>query len=157
MEIIVDTRELVALERRLALAGKATNANKRKMLSTIGSIVGKMAIAMAPRSMTKAEYVSMLKGGKTKRSTSSFTSGSLKSSITTEVKKDSVEIGVPSNSKAGRYAEKIHDEKGKSWKKLGWQNDGLATDKYIFKAEEKTKDQYMKAVDGLVDKIIKAI
>ena len=68
--------------------------------------------------MTKSEYTSTLKGGVTKRKASSFTSGSLKGSITMEVKKDRVEIGVPANSKAGDYAEKMHDEKGRSWKKL---------------------------------------
>ena len=155
MEVSVDTRELVALERRLALAGKATPNNIKKVLKTIGVIVKGKAVAFAPRSMTKSEYVSTLKGGKTKRRV--FTSGSLKSSITAEVFPDRVEIGVPSNSKAGKYAEKMHDDKGNSWKKLGWQNDGQATDKYIYKAGEATERQYMKAVDNLVDKIIRAI
>jgi hypothetical protein len=155
MQISVDTRELVALERRLALAGGATPSNIQKLLKTIGVIVLGKARAFAPRSMTKSEYTSTLVGGKTTRKV--FTSGSLKSSITVEYKPNSVEIGVPSNSKAGEYAEKIHDEKGKSWKNIGWQNDSQATDKYIFKAQEATEADYMKAVESLVDKIIAAI
>jgi hypothetical protein len=152
MEISVDTRELVSLERRLALAGKATEGNARRMLTAIGTIVLGKSRAYAPRSMTKSEYVATLKGGKTKRATSSFTSGSLKSSITSEVFKDRVEIGVPSNSKAGAYAEKVHE----TWKPTP-HNDSKATDQYIFKAAADSEREYMKAVDDLVDRIIKAI
>jgi hypothetical protein len=150
MEVSIDTRELVALERRLALAGKATPKNIRTMLKKIGVIVQGKAVAFAPRSMTKSEYIRTLKTGKTKRSV--FTSGSLKSSITTEVKKDSVEIGVPSNSKAGDYAEKVHQD----WKRTQ-HNPPPATDHFIFKAQEKSEKTYMRAVDDFVDKIIKAI
>jgi len=157
MEINIDTRELVALERRLAAAGKRNPTTIKRMLTMIGTIVQGKARAFAPRSMTKAEYVSTLVGGKTTQSADKFHPRQLKNSITKEVFTDRVEIGVPSNSLAADYAEKIHDEKGKSWKKVGWQNDSQATDKYIEKAEEATKDQYMKAVDDYVDSIIKAI
>lgn len=155
MEIKIDTRELVALERRLALAGKRNPSSIKKMLNIIGVIVKGTAVKYAPRSMTKSEYTSTLVNGKTKRKV--FTSGSLKSSITSEVFADRVEIGVPSNSKAGAYAEKIHDEKGKTWKNIGWQNDSNATDKYIEKAEKDESAKYMKAVDDYVDKLIKGI
>lgn len=155
MEISVDTRELVALERRLAIAGKRNPSTIKRMLNIIGVIVKGTAVKYAPRSMTKAEYTSTLVKGKTKRKV--FTTGSLKSSITMEVFDDRVEIGVPSNSKAQAYAEKIHDEKGKSWKKIGWQNAPEATDKYIEKAEQDESAKYMKAVDDYVDTIIRGI
>ncbi len=171
MEITVDNRELVALERRLALAGKATPQNIGRVLKTIGVIVKGKAVAYAPRSQTKSEYVATLAGGKTKRATSSFHPGQLKRSITTEVFPERVEIGVPSNSPAKDYAEKIHE----TWKRTPhndaqatdhyihetWKrtphNDAQATDHYIFKAQEDSEADYMRAVDALVDKIIKAI
>jgi len=182
MEITVDNRELVALERRLALAGKATPQNIGRVLKTIGVIVKGKAVAFAPRSMTKAEYVKTLKGHnygasqsidfnlmkqtgfvqggklkgvKTKRSTDSFHPGQLKRSITSEVFSDRVEIGVPSNSPAGEYAEKVHE----TWKRPERQphNDAQATKEFIFEAQKATEADYMRAVDALVDKIIKAI
>ena len=152
MEITVDNRELVALERRLALAGKATPQNIGRVLKTIGVIVKGKAVAYAPRSQTKSEYVATLVGGKTKRATSSFHPGQLKRSITTEVFHERVEIGVPSNSPAKDYAEKIHE----TWKRTP-HNDAQATDHYIFKAQEDSEADYMKAVESVVDNIIKAI
>jgi len=152
MQVSVDTHELDAFQRRLALAGKRTPANIKKVLKVIGVIVKGKAVAFAPRSMTKSEYVRTLKGGVTKRSTSSFTTGSLKRSITLEVKKESVEIGVPSNSKAGDYAEKVHSE----WKRTK-HNPPPATDHYIYKAQEKTERKYLREVDKLVDRLVKSI
>jgi len=155
MQISVDTRELVSLHRRLALAGKATQPNIVKVLKTIGLIVGGRAVAYAPRSQTKAEYVATLKRRPpvTKRATSSFTSTQLKTSITSEVFKDRVEIGVPSNSKAEAYAEKVHSD----WKMTKHNEGSKARKEFIFEAAKDTEREYMKAVDDLVDRIIKAI
>jgi hypothetical protein len=155
MEITVDTRELVALERRLALAGKATQPNIRRMLVEIGKLVKGKAVAFAPRSMTKSEYVSFLKGGKTRQTADKFHPGQLKKSITTEVFDDRVEIGVPSNSPAGEYAEKVHS----TWKRPERQphNDAQATKEFIFEAQKATEGDYMKSVEKIVDNIIKGI
>ena len=159
MEITVDTRELVALERRLALAGKATPQNIKKVLNEIGSVVLKKARSLCPISPSKTDYVKTLKRIKPKQSTARvFTSGALTRSITREVFDERVEIGVPSNSEAQAYAEKIHDEKGKTWKNLGVASVRKgATDKFIFKAQEESESEYLRAVDQLVDKLIKGI
>jgi len=68
-----------------------------------------------------------------------------------------VEIGVPSNSPAGKYAEKMHDDHGKSWDNLGWQNDSKATHLYIFKAYEKSKPEISKELSTMLNGIIKKI
>jgi len=152
MEITVDTSELKALVGRLEKAGKATPQNTVKVLKTIGLIVGNKAVSYAPRSQKKAEYVATLKGKKTKRATDSFHPGQLKGSITAEVFPERVEIGVPSNSPAQAYAEKIHN----SYKRTP-HNDAKATEKYIFKARDDSEREYMAAVESLVDKLIAAI
>jgi|3_EtaG_2_1085321.scaffolds.fasta_scaffold124799_2 hypothetical protein len=156
-DVTIDDRELRKLMRKISRASKGNQKFIKRMLKIIGSIVHGKAKAYAPRSATKAEYESTLKGGKTKRATSSFTTNNLKKSITTEVKRDRVEIGVPSNSPAGDYAEKMHDDKGKSWKKLGKHNDGKATDKYIFKAYADSEKEIMGELDTLLDNIVKGI
>lgn len=153
----VDTTQLDRFVKRMKKAGKKNPKNIKTMFKTIGAIVGKKARTYAPRSMTKSEYVSTLVGGVTERNTTSFTSGSLKNSITTDVFKDRVEISVPSNSAAGKYAEKMHDEKGKTWKRVGWQNDSKATDKYITKAYEDSTKDIDRALDNLLDKLIRDI
>jgi hypothetical protein len=138
-------------------AGVKNPKNIRKMLAVVGAIVKGKAVKYAPRSMTKGEYTSTLVGGVTERATSSFTTGSLKRSITLEKKEASVEIGVPSNSKAGKYAEKMHDEHGKSWNNLGWQNDASATHKYIYKAYEDSEKEIDRALDNLLDNLIRRL
>ena len=155
--VTVDTRELQKLMRRIARVSKHNPGKIKKMFKKIGAIVQGASKAYAPRSPTKAEYVSTLKGGRTRRATSSFTTGNLKKSITVDVKNDRVEIGVPANSPAGKYAEKMHDEKGKTWNKLGKHNDGKATDKFIFKAYIDSEKEIESELGDLLDEIIKAI
>lgn len=156
MEISVDTRELVELERRLALAGNATEKNIGKVLKTIGLVVQGKAKALCPISPSTADINASLK--RIKKTTRIVSPGGLTNSIQVEVKADSVEIGVPSNTPGGDYAERIHDEKGKTWQNLGVGSVRKgATDKFIFKAQEATEDEYLRAVDTLVDKIVDAI
>ena len=156
-EVTIDDRELVRLMKKIQKVSKGNKRLVKKMMAKIGSIIQGTAKAYAPRSMTKGEYVSTLKGGVTKRKASSFTSGSLKKSITVDVLQNRVEIGIPSNAPAGEYGEKMHDEKGRSWKRLGWQNDRKATDKFIFKAYADKKREINKELDNFLDDIIKGI
>jgi len=159
VQVTIDTRELQDLGRRLERAGRATPKNFRSMLTEIGLIIWKVARDYCPQSPSKTQYVATLKRGETKRSPTSFTRGQLRNSITTEVFDDRVEIGVPSNSPGGSYAEKIHDERGKSWNKLGVGNDDnqYATDKFIFNAATDTERVWMKKADEVVERIIKEI
>ena len=156
-DVKVNTTELTRLMKKINRVSKKSPSLIKKMFTDIGQMVQEKAAELAPRSMTKAEYVSTLKGGVTKRKTSSFTSTALQKSIRFDVKKNRVEIGVPSNSPAGKYAEKMHDEKGKSWDNLGKQNDPVATDKFIFKAYNEESKAIEKELEHLLDKVIKGI
>ena len=156
-EVNVDTRELRAFVNRLDKAGKNTPANIKKMLKKVGVIVQGKARTYAPRSMTKSQYVSTLKGGKTKQAASKFHPGQLKKSITAEQSKNKVEIGVPSNAPAGKYAEKMHDDRGRSWKELNKFNDPDATDKYIYKAYDDSEGNIEKALDAFLAQLIREI
>lgn len=165
MEISVDTSELKNLITKMKTAEVYAPARKKAILTAIGLIVNRTAWNYAPMSMSKDQYVATLKGrvgkdGKrlpkeTKRRV--FTRGSLKFSITNKVENDSVSIFVPSNSKAASYAEKMHDERGKTWDKLSTGKQPLSQDKYIENAEKDTREVYMKHVDQYVDHLISGL
>jgi len=117
--VTVNQKQLLRLELGLLKAGKSYDKGKKRLLKKIGVVVQGLARKYCPESMPKGMYVGTLKGGVTKRKNSSFTSGSLRRSITVDTGKDFVSINVPSNSPGGDYAEKMHDEKGKSWLNRG--------------------------------------
>jgi len=150
--ITIDDKALKRLERRMKRLAKKHPKKIAKMLKAVGSIVHGLAQEYSPMSMSKAQYTSTLKGGKTKRKT--FTRGSLKQSITAEYFPTKVEIGVPSNSKAGDYAEKMHDEKGSSWQKLSKGKQPKSRDKYIYAAYEDSEKKIDAALDRLLDDFI---
>lgn len=156
-EVNVDTRELQSFVKQLGRAGQKNPANIKKMLEKVGVIVKGKSVTYAPRSMTKSQYVSTLKGKKTKRKTSSFHPGQLKGSVTMEESKNRVDIGVPSNIPAGKYAEKMHDDRGGSWKNLNKFNDPEATDKYIYKAYEDSEENVERALDAFLETLIRDI
>ena len=157
MQISVDTSQLERFTKRMKRAGVKNPKNIKLMMKKVGSIVHKKAMEFSPRSMSKGQYVSTLKGGKTKRKASSFTRGSLRSSITAEYGATSVEIGVPVNSKAGDYAEKMHDEKGKSWKKLSIGKQPKSRDKYIFAAYDDSEKEIDRTLDKMLDDLIRKL
>ena len=94
-------------------------------------IIHRDAVRNAPRSPTQAQKDALLKNrkkalsrrGKTRkaRATTRAKPGGLERSV--ELKIDAVKmeasVYVAANSEGGRYAKKIHDEKGKSWGKRG--------------------------------------
>jgi len=157
MSVTINDKELISLMKKFERVGKKNPKIISKMLKKVGVIIQGKAEKYAPRSKTKGEYIRTLKGGKTKRKASSFTVGNLKKSITLEQKKNSVEIGVPINAPGGKYAEKMHDEKGKTWEELGDQNTNKATDKYIFKAYDDSKSEINKELNHMLDEVIKGI
>ena len=72
--------------------------------------------------------------------------GGLGRSIMMEYGDDHVEVFVPSNSEGAGYAEKIHNEKGKTWKERGpgTQAKGpQADDKFIERARDAWSDEFM--------------
>lgn len=149
----IDARQLKRLDKSLSKAGKDYRKGAKRFLKEIGSMIQILASKYAPISPNKGQYKRTLKGGKTTRANTSFTSGALQDAIIFEVGKDQVSIGVPSNTPAGKYAEKIHEEKGKSWKKRGVATVAKgpkADEKYIYRAADDRADK----VDELLDKVI---
>ncbi len=82
--------------------------------------------------------------------------GGLMRSITFASDADTAEIFVPSNSEAGKYARKIHDDKGISWWKRGpgTQAKGpQAREKFILRAIQDNEDTALKIIDSEMEKV----
>ena len=152
-DVIVDARELLRFEKSLEKAGINFEQGHKKLFNVIGAYVQGLARKYCPESITKAMYVADLEDGVTMRDSSSFTTGSLRDSIKFRANKDSVSIFVPSNSRGGMYAEKIHDKKGSAWKVRGQrtrQKGQKSDEKFIFRAGEDSE----KKIDELIDKAL---
>jgi len=157
-DVRIDARQLKSLNKRLGRAGVDFRKGTNKLLKVIGFEVHRLAQKYCPESPTISMYAKMNKSGKTRRRKS--TTGDLKRSIRFDVKKDSVSINVPANSNGGKYAEKIHDEKHKSWKKRGprTREKGIKADeKYIYRAAEDRSKQIDKMIDQVANELIRRI
>jgi len=82
---------------------------EKQALHEVGALVVRGAKKRSPISPTKSQYVSTLKGGKTKRSAGSFTPNTLTNSIMHKVGRGYVRIFVALNKGAGEYAERMHN------------------------------------------------
>lgn len=156
----VDTSQLRRLERSLSKAGASFEKGKKLLLKKIGAVVQGTAKGYSPESPTIGMYAKMNKSGVTNRKRSNITTGSLRDSISTKTGKDEVSIFVAANSRAGKYAEKIHDGKGKSWKKRGprtVQKGAKADDKFIDRAYLDREKNIAELVDSTIDTMINSI
>lgn len=152
MNATIDDRELRRLEQSMARSGTAFEKGAQRLLKKLGTWVFGRSKDLCPESPTLRGYARENKSGKTRRSDASVTSGSLRDSISYEESRLKVEIGIPVNAKGGPYAEKIHDERGKTWNNLGPRSKQKgATDKFIFKAYDDSKAKESE----LIDKVIK--
>lgn len=116
MAEITGINELQAAFRQLQ---RTTGANVRRALARCGLLAVREAKANAPRSPTNRILSATLKR---KRRTSRKTMpGGLEKSIAYEVLPGNAgcSVFVASNSLAGKYARRIHDEKGKTWRNRG--------------------------------------
>lgn len=159
-DFTVDTSQLRRLERSLSKAGVKFEKGSTLFLKRIGVLVQGLARKYSPESPTLSMYASMNKSGVTKRNRSSITTGSLRDSITVDSKKDSVSINVPSNSRAGDYAEKIHDQKGTAWRNRGprtKQKGSKADEKFIYRAYDDSKKEQDAIIGGVINDLIKEI
>ena len=166
----VDLAKFKNLHNRLA-------AEKKRACARIAAYLRDEAIANAPRSPTAAERKSAqdanwaAKGKKpTKKQKAAWKAkrkpdahtrpspGGLERSIESEVYAEGHVMGVrmfvAANADAGDYARKMHDEKGKSWKKrgIGTVNKGARADeKFVKRAvdenAEKIKKQFQTALE----------
>lgn len=156
----VDSRQLKRLNKSLSKAGVKFEKGTTRLLKKIGVVVQGLAFKYSPESPSRAQYAAQNKSGVTRRSASSITSRSLRDSITMKAGKDSVSIFVPSNSRAGKYAEKIHDEKGSSWQKRGVrtrQKGSKSDDKYIYRAYDDSEKEQSALVDQVIKELINGI
>lgn len=105
------------VERMLRKALHIAAEVQTRGLPKCGVIARRTAKEYAPRSPTMKQLSAKLKR---KRRTSHRTHpGGLEKSIEFEVKGDSCAVFVSANSFAGKYAKRIHDEKGVTWHNRG--------------------------------------
>ena len=159
-DVTVNAKQLLKLELSLVNAGKSYDKGKKKLLKKIGVIVQGLARKYCPESPTKSQYAAMNQSGTTERRSSSITTGSLRDSITHEVGKDFVSINVPSNSRGGKYAEKMHDQKGSAWLNRGprtKQKGAKADEKFIFRAGKDSEKETDALIDQVLTEMIKGI
>lgn len=87
-------------------------------LPRIGRVVLRTAVEYSPRSPTKAEFERTLKR-KTSTLRQDFFPGGLEKSIEFEAGPDKCVVFVRENAPAGKYARRIHDERGVTWRNRG--------------------------------------
>ena len=151
-----------ALCQRLQDAGKIASQVAARGLVRCGYLAQREAVANAPRSPTKEEFSRTLKR-KSQTDRKDFFPGGLEKSIEVDYDKAnmSVVIFVRENSYAGKYARKIHDEKGRTWKNRGpgtIAKGDRADDKFIERAirDNETRfaeilpDEFRQAIGGLM-------
>lgn len=104
------TAELAKLRRVAPLAAK-------RAMSRCGLLAVREAKANAPRSPTMKQISATLK--RKKRTSRKVLPGGLEKSIEYDADERRCSVFVASNSMAGKYAKRIHDEKGHSWRNRG--------------------------------------
>lgn len=104
------TAELAKLRRVAPLAAK-------RAMSLCGMLAVREAKANAPRSPTMKQISATLK--RKKRTSRKVLPGGLEKSIEYDADERRCSVFVASNSMAGKYAKRIHDEKGHSWRNRG--------------------------------------
>ena len=117
MDISIEISGNLEAEWKLSrLHPKIQRATQRALVKC-GLIAWRDAVTFAPRSRTMAQLSATLK--RKKRTTRRTHPGGLEKSIMTEATATEARVFVPSNSLAGRYARRIHDEKGVTWHNRG--------------------------------------
>ena len=115
---VTEISGLDELQRKLAAMPMTLQAAESAAIRRCGLLAKSEAVANAPRSPTMAQYSATLK--RKKSTTRRLTPGGLEKSI--EFQQTSMTEGmvyVAANSYAGKYAKRIHDEKGVSWRNRG--------------------------------------
>lgn len=108
---------LAALQAALKRLQNAPKDNIRRAMARCGLLAVREAKANAPRSPTMKQYSATLK--RKKRTRHRTYPGGLEKSIEYEITQDGCSVFVAKNSFAGKYAKRIHDEKGVTWKNRG--------------------------------------
>ena len=154
----VTVQGIAELERMFRKAGAIAAEVAGRGLVRCGLLAQREAIANAPRSPTKAEFSATLKRKK-QTDRKDFFPGGLEKSIETyyDKAKMAVVICVRDNSYAAKYARRIHDEKGQTWRNRGpgtVAKGDRADDKFI---ERAIRDNEGRFLEILTDEFRKAI
>ena len=126
----------------------------RLALTSCGMIAVREAKANAPRSPTMKQLSATLK--RKKRTRHRTHPGGLEKSIKFEITQNNkVSVFVAANSFAGKYAKRIHDDKGKTWRNRGpgtIAKGSRADDKFIARALRDNEDKFKSIIDDEVTK-----
>ena len=150
-----DIPGLGAVSAMLRNLSKVAPEASRRALSRCGLLAVREAKANAPRSPTMKQHSATLK--RKKRTARRMLPGGLEKSIEFENHGSHVSVFVASNSMAGRYAKRIHDEKGRTWRNRGPGTvaKGIRADeKFVERAMDDNRDKYLKIFD---DELRKAL
>lgn len=122
-DISIDERGFSEAVKRLVASGADMAKSRLRCHQQIGKLVKRTAVDYAPKSPTRTEKAKTRKTkGKTWRKARAYATpnpGGLMRSISWEASEDRAAIFIAGNSEAAKYAKKIHDEKGRSWKRRG--------------------------------------
>ena len=129
----------------------------RRALSRCGMIAVREAKANAPRSPTMKQKSATLK--RKKRTRQRTMPGGLEKSIEYEITpRGQLSVFVAANSFAGKYAKRIHDEKGMTWRNRGpgtIAKGSRADEKFVERAIKDNTDKFTAIIKNEVMKGIK--
>lgn len=112
-----DIQGLDAVNAAIGNLSKVAPVAARRAMARCGLIAVRESKANAPRSPTMKQLSATLK--RKKRTARRTLPGGLERSIEYEASESGCSVFVASNSQAGRYARRIHDEKGITWRNRG--------------------------------------
>ena len=150
-----DIQGLDAVNAALRNLTKVAPQAARRAMSRCGLIAVREAKANAPRSPTMKQHSATLK--RKKRTARRMLPGGLEKSIEFEATETGCSVFVASNSQAGRYARRIHDEKGVTWRNRGpgtIAKGDRADDKFISRAIADNGGQFLEILAGEFRKAI---
>ena len=145
---------------RASAAGVRDRALPRA-LRRCGELAKREAIRNAPRSPTQSLINNTRITGRRRaanpRSTNRAKPGGLERSISLAVNPDNAEVFIATNSEAGKYAFRIHEEKGISWHERGpgTITKGVrADDKFIERAVFENERQFGRIITTEVERVM---
>ena len=112
-----DIQGLDAVDAAIRNLSKVAPQAARAALRDTGQMLVHEAFLNAPKSPTMKKHSATLK--RKKRTARRMLPGGLEKSIEFEATETGCSVFVASNSQAGRYARRIHDEKGVTWRNRG--------------------------------------
>ena len=150
-----DISGLDAVNAAIRDLAKVAPVASRRAMARCGLIAVREAKANAPRSPTMKQQSATLK--RKKRTARRMLPGGLEKSIEYEATETGCSVFVASNSQAGKYAKRIHDEKGVTWRNRGpgtIAKGQRADDKFIERAIRDNAQNFAHIID---DELRKAL